>query len=124
MSVESPSNIHRLRRRSILVSGAALAGWAAFAAQKKVFAGGLSSSDETPEWDAQPRVFQVNREEARAGLVPYANLADALRGRPEDSPYYRSLNGSWRFRWSENPDQRPVGFHAPDYDDSGWDRIP
>ncbi|AXG79104.1 glycoside hydrolase family 2 TIM barrel-domain containing protein [Streptomyces paludis] len=136
MSVESPSNNQHPRRRSLLVSGAALAGWAAFAGQKQAFAasssgggsgvsgGADSGAAATPEWEAQPEVFQVNREDARTRLVPYATAADALRGRHERSPYYRSLNGSWRFHWSENPDARPIGFHAPEYDDSDWDRIP
>lgn len=94
------------------------------------------------EWDADPTVFQVNREPARTALVPYRDTASALRGRPagspgadgahgshgvhssHSSPYYRSLNGTWRFHWAENPDKRPDGFHRPDYDDSGWSGLP
>ncbi|MEU6995260.1 glycoside hydrolase family 2 TIM barrel-domain containing protein [Streptomyces sp. NPDC046465] len=118
----------RPSRRSFLATGTALAGWAAFAAQKQAFAasggsprGGAAGS---PEWDANPRVFQVNREPARARLVPYASAADALRGDFTESPYYRSLNGRWAFHWSRNPEQRPTGFEADAYDVSGWDRIP
>lgn len=122
MSANRPS------RRSVLSTGAALAGWAVFAAQKQAFAAhgsvaGASAAD-TPVWDGQPRVFQVNREAARARLVPYANASDALRGDLEKSPYFRSLNGSWRFKWSKSPDARPTGFEEPGFDDSGWDRIP
>ncbi|MGS2588987.1 glycoside hydrolase family 2 TIM barrel-domain containing protein [Streptomyces hebeiensis] len=138
MNAECPSNDQhtaapRPRRRSLLVSATALAGWAAFAAQKSAFAAdgvgagraGGGSAAPGDEWDARPRVFQINREEARTRLVPYGSVTDAVRGRRvEESPYYRSLNGDWRFRWSKNPELRPVGFHAPDYDDSGWDRIP
>ncbi|MFE7976855.1 glycoside hydrolase family 2 TIM barrel-domain containing protein [Streptomyces shenzhenensis] len=111
--------LHRPNRRTVLAAGA-LAGWAAFAAQKQAFA---ADGDGDP-WDANPRVFQINREAARARLVPYASAADALRGRFQESPYHRSLNGDWRFRWSRNPDRRPVGFQEPGYDDGGWDRIP
>ncbi|MEV6795610.1 glycoside hydrolase family 2 TIM barrel-domain containing protein [Streptomyces sp. NPDC051320] len=113
---------YRPSRRSVLSTGAALAGWAVFSAQKQAFAADTAAA-ESPVWDAQPRVFQVNREAARAQLVPYASVSDALRGDLERSPYFRSLNGSWRFRWSKNPDVRPSGFEAPDYDDSGWDHI-
>lgn len=116
MSAERTSSNHP-RRRTVLAAGA-LAGWAAFNAQKLAFAA------EGDPWDAAPRIFQVNRETARARLVPYAGPADALRGRFQDSPYYRSLNGSWRFRWSRNADQRPTGFQAPGFDDSGWNHIP
>ncbi|WP_242586801.1 glycoside hydrolase family 2 TIM barrel-domain containing protein [Streptomyces sp. MST-110588] len=130
-----------MSRRSFLATGAALAGWAAFSAQKQSFAATAATATEGSgaqgsgaqgggakggggEWDAQPRIFQVNREAARARLVPYQDTRSALAGQLADSPYYRSLNGSWRFRWSKNPDERPKGFHAPDYDDSRWDRIP
>ncbi|MFB7495125.1 glycoside hydrolase family 2 TIM barrel-domain containing protein [Streptomyces sp. NPDC056161] len=115
--------VRRPRRRTVLAAGA-LAGWAAFAAQKRAFAADGGTEADGDPWDANPRVFQINRETARARLVPYANAADALRGRFQESPYHRSLNGDWRFNWSRNPDQRPVGFHEPGYDDGDWDRIP
>ncbi|MGO4760543.1 hypothetical protein AB4212_69910, partial [Streptomyces sp. 2MCAF27] len=63
MSAERNS-LNRPRRRTVLAAGA-LAGWAAFSAQKLAFAA------EGDPWDADPRVFQVNREAARARLVPY-----------------------------------------------------
>ncbi|GHF22435.1 glycoside hydrolase family 2 TIM barrel-domain containing protein [Streptomyces morookaense] len=75
------------------------------------------------EWLSAPETFQVNREPARTPLVPFADLASALDGRPEASPYYRSLNGDWHFTWSRNPGERPADFSADDFDDSGWDRI-
>ncbi|WP_406112664.1 glycoside hydrolase family 2 TIM barrel-domain containing protein [Streptomyces sp. NBC_01014] len=128
---------NRPSRRSVLSTGAALAGWSVFAAQKQAFAStsstatsstvGSSATAGTADsavWDGQPRVFQINREAARARLVPYASASDALRGGMEKSPYFRSLNGSWRFHWSKNPDARPTGFEAPGYDDSSWDHIP
>lgn len=121
---------YRPNRRHVLATGAGLAGWALFAAQKQAFAGvagpvdaGGRSVADLPEWDANPRVFQVNREPARARLVPYANASAALRGDMEKSPYFRSLNGSWRFHWAKNPEARPVGFEKPEYEDGGWDRI-
>ncbi|NLU70645.1 glycoside hydrolase family 2 TIM barrel-domain containing protein [Streptomyces sp. HNM0574] len=115
-------NAESLARRSFLaVSGGALAGWAAFSSQKAAFA----ATGANTEWDADPRTFAVNREPARTALVPHRDAEAALRGAPRaESPYYLSLNGDWRFRWSENPDKRPTGFHEPGYDDSGWDRIP
>lgn len=112
----------RLSRRSFLATSTALAGWAAFCAQKQSFAAEHRAAGGE-EWNARPRVFQVNREAARARLVPYRDTRSALTGKFTDSPYYRSLNGRWRFHWSRNPDERPAGFHAPGYDDSGWDRI-
>ncbi|WP_447037525.1 glycoside hydrolase family 2 TIM barrel-domain containing protein [Streptomyces sp. DSM 118878] len=126
---------HRPSRRSLLATGTALAGWAAFASQKQAFAAhgratgaataaaAAAAGAEKPEWNANPRVFQVNREPARARLIPYASTADALRGESTKSPYYRSLNGRWAFHWAKNPEKRPVGFEADGYDVSDWDRI-
>ncbi|MFE0178713.1 glycoside hydrolase family 2 TIM barrel-domain containing protein [Streptomyces sp. NPDC059002] len=120
---------YRPSRRSFLATGTALAGWAAFAAQKQAFASSAAegadgaAGSKSPEWNADPRVFQVNREPARARLVPYASASEALRGDLTRSPYYRSLNGRWAFHWARNPEQRPVGFEADEYDDTRWDRI-
>ncbi|WP_116215009.1 glycoside hydrolase family 2 TIM barrel-domain containing protein [Streptomyces olivoreticuli] len=72
---------------------------------------------------ASPEVFQMNRESARSPLVPFADVRSALSSGPADSPYYRSLNGEWRFAWSRNPAERPLDFWPPDFDDTGWDRI-
>lgn len=33
------------------------------------------------------------------------------------------LDGEWSFKWSPDPDNRPVGFQAEDYDVTGWDKI-
>ncbi|UQA91590.1 glycoside hydrolase family 2 TIM barrel-domain containing protein [Streptomyces halobius] len=111
----------RVSRRSFLVTSTALAGWAAFSAQKQAFAAEAADDDGG---NARPQVFQVNREAARARLIPFHDIRSALTGSVTDSPYYRSLNGSWRFHWSKNPDERPTDFHRDGYDDSGWDRIP
>ncbi|MEK8143634.1 hypothetical protein NKH18_21235 [Streptomyces sp. M10(2022)] len=107
---------YRPSRRSVLTTGAGLAGWAVFSAQKQAFAAG------NPDWDAKPQVFQVNRDAARARLVPYANASDALRGtwrsRPTSVPERKLA-----LPLVQKPQSRPTGFEAPDYDDSGWDHI-
>ncbi|MFQ7528145.1 MAG: hypothetical protein ACLRMN_11695 [Mediterraneibacter gnavus] len=35
----------------------------------------------------------------------------------------QSLNGTWRFRYSENTKKRPVLFYEESYDSSGFDEI-
>ncbi|GAB2750686.1 beta-galactosidase LacZ [Salinifilum aidingensis] len=112
----------RLTRRSF-VAGTALAGWTAFAAQRAAFAAD-AAAESGLEWDGTPKIFQVNRQPARTRLVPYADAAGALAGDLESSPHFRSLNGTWRFRWSPTPDERPAGFHRTDFDDGAWNTIP
>lgn len=126
----------RVTRRGFLSATgvATLAGSAAIASQKAAFAatapstvpGKTNAAGKKPtgqEWQADPGVFQVNREPASTALVPYRDEHAALAGSFSDSPYYRSLNGRWKFHWSKNYDERPADFHRADYDDSGWGRI-
>lgn len=100
----------------VLVSVLLLSGWGT-----PLFAEDGSGDD--PEWNNRPEVFQVNREPAHATLMPYRDVRSALRGEPEKSPRYRSLNGKWHFKWSKNPAERPVEFYKEDYDVSKWDKI-
>lgn len=55
------------------------------------------------EWD-DPTVFQVNRERAHSLELP--QTLDNYQP-IEDSPYYMSLNGTWRFQWQGTPDAKP-----------------
>ncbi|MBW2546989.1 MAG: DUF4981 domain-containing protein, partial [Deltaproteobacteria bacterium] len=80
------------------------------------------------EWpdDAEPlwnniTVTQVNREQPRASLVPFD--LDGFFEDNEVRPYRFSLNGPWRFHFSDSPAARPMGFEAVDFDDSIWDTI-
>ena len=40
-----------------------------------------------------------NREPQRAYYIPYATLEQALEGKKENSPYYKTLNGDWDFKY-------------------------
>ena len=42
---------------------------------------------------------------------------------PENSSYWKSLDGLWKFHWAPNPDERPKDFFRTDYDVSKWDDI-
>ncbi len=73
-----------------------------------VLAAGFAAA--APEWEDET-VFQVNREPARAALLPTAEGSTL------------SLNGKWRFRFSERPNGRPADFWKSSFDVSGWDTI-
>jgi beta-galactosidase len=81
------------------------------------------ASPPAPEWE-DPAVFAVGTEQSRATFVPYASREAALGGDRASSPYFRLLNGDWRFRWVKSPFAVPSGFEQPDYDDAGWDSLP
>lgn len=78
---------------------------------------------ETPDWE-NPEVFGRNKEPGHCTLMPYAEVARALGGTREESPYYRLLNGNWKFKWVPKPADRLKDFYKVEYDVRGWDVIP
>nr|MDO8115488.1 glycoside hydrolase family 2 TIM barrel-domain containing protein [Candidatus Sigynarchaeota archaeon] len=79
-----------------------------------------------PEWLNQ-EVVGVNKEPAHCTLIPYETV-DALLRKHErgeyaanyNTPFYKSLNGKWKFTWSKRPADRPVDFFKVDYDATKW----
>lgn len=83
----------------------------------------LSAGAQTGrEWD-DVSVFQVNREKAHTLAIPMPDEKTALAHRNALSPYYLSLDGTWKFHWVPDPAKKPAGFESPGYDDSAWDDI-
>ena len=75
------------------------------------------------DWE-NSEIFSINKEEAHSTAIPFANFEQAKKAVWEDSPYYKLLNGSWKFNWVPKPADRPLDFYKPDYDVSQWDEIP
>ena len=74
------------------------------------------------DWE-NPRIVGRNKEPGHVPLLPSADEHAALTGQRADSPYFRLLNGSWRFHCAPNPVSVPHEFHAPDFDDSAWGTV-
>ncbi len=75
------------------------------------------------DWE-NPKMFGQNREPAHCTLIPYEDHKQALRDKPERSPYYLSLNGTWKFHWVRKPTDRPNDFFKPEVDIRWWKNIP
>ncbi|NGZ77739.1 glycoside hydrolase family 2 TIM barrel-domain containing protein [Saccharibacillus alkalitolerans] len=76
-----------------------------------------------PEWNNNPEIFQLNRLDAHATLVPYANAEEALR-ETNGSSRVLPLNGIWKFHHVDKPADRPQTFYETGYDTSDWADIP
>ncbi len=74
------------------------------------------------EWD-DPAVQHVGTERPHATMTTYPSAELARAGDRTASPWFRLLNGTWKFRYSPGPAARPVGFERPGFDDSGWSDI-
>lgn len=76
-----------------------------------------------PEWNNNPEIFQLNRREAHATLMPYVTIEQAISAKRTDSPFYYDLNGKWTFAFSPNPEARNRDFYRVDYDHDQWEQI-
>jgi len=82
----------------------------------------LGQNRPVNDWE-NPRMFGRGKEEPRASFVPFPDAASALKGSGTASPFYRTLNGPWKFRWVPKPADRPLDFWKPETDVSGWNEI-
>ncbi len=74
------------------------------------------------EWQ-QEQNLNLNKEPARAWFTSFSDLDSALKILPENSKWWKSLDGQWKFNWAKDPDSRPKDFFKPEYDVSGWNDI-
>lgn len=80
----------------------------------------LSAGAQSNEW-LDPNVNAVNRAPMHTNYFAYENLDAANSGVKENSSNYMSLNGSWKFKWVRNADERPTDFWKVNFNDSNWD---
>lgn len=71
-------------------------------------------------WE-NPKQLQINREAPRAYYIPYADAESAGARKRGRSPFYRTLNGGWKFRYYANLKFVPEDFHQADAEVSDWD---
>jgi beta-galactosidase len=71
-----------------------------------------------PVWQNQ-KILQINREPARANLIPYADEIQAIETQRGASPYFKLLNGDWKFNYSDNPAEVPEKFYCENFDVNG-----
>ncbi|MFX1426730.1 MAG: glycoside hydrolase family 2 TIM barrel-domain containing protein, partial [Promethearchaeota archaeon] len=65
-----------------------------------------------------------NKEPPHNTLIPFQDIDSALTRELESSPFYKSLNGNWKFNWVKKPSERQINFYKTDYNDDDWDVIP
>lgn len=75
------------------------------------------------EWRDNPEIYQINRLDAHTASVPFSDKETAIQGDMEQSDYYFSLNGQWKFYHVHRPDLVPEAFYREDYDIEKWDEI-
>ena len=74
----------------------------------------MQAQAQPKDWE-NPFVLGINK-------LPY-HATLQLPSKQKECKEIISLDGRWKFRWSKDPDSRPVGFEREDYDVSLWDDI-
>jgi len=92
----------------------------------------LSFSAQAQQWNfldnihkyiEDPGMFSLNQEPGHVPLVPFSNIDQALENDWNQSSGYLSLNGTWKFKWSEIPELAPKDFFNEKFKDLSWDNI-
>ena len=86
----------------------------------KGFAYASTTAPNGNEWES-PEQLALNKEQPHAYFFSFADLESARKVLPENSRYWKSLNGDWKFHWAPEPDMRPKEFYQPEFDVSSWD---
>jgi beta-galactosidase len=79
-----------------------------------VLVAACTGEEQRPAWN-DINVIRENVEAPRAHFVPV---------RPGGAETRISLNGNWKFHYSDSPAGRPADFYRSDFDVSAWDDIP
>ena len=71
-------------------------------------------------WLEDPQVFRVNRLDAHSDHHFYESTEDMKAGK---ETLRQSLNGTWKFAWSEKPSDRPAEFYREEADLTSFGEI-
>lgn len=74
------------------------------------------------DWE-NPKVFGKNRIPARSGIISYPDENSLLSGERGTSPWFKLLNGNWKFNYAECPELTPEDFFNEAFDVSKWANI-
>ena len=72
------------------------------------------------DWE-NPAVFEKGQTAPHAFYIPYDLADEALKNKK--SPNFQLLNGQWKFKLAETPEQVPEDFQNPKYDVNEWAEI-
>lgn len=93
-----------------------------FTAWAVAAAPGDAPEGKLPYW-RDLRVTAVNQQPARTAFMTFDSRPAAERGVWEESEWYRSLNGTWKFLYTDDSRTLPEGVCTSDFPDGGWSDI-
>jgi beta-galactosidase len=73
-------------------------------------------------WE-NPEILHLNCEQPHAYFIPYESEFKAQKGIRGGSKFFKSLNGSWKFKYHDTFFKVEDGFYHEDYDASAWNDL-
>ncbi len=83
----------------------------------------LPSHAASLDWE-NPEVIQLGTVAPHATFFAYPASESASYQDRTPSPWFKLLNGDWKFKWVPKPGDRPASFFQNGSDDSAWKTIP
>ncbi|MEO6722942.1 MAG: glycoside hydrolase family 2 TIM barrel-domain containing protein [Ferruginibacter sp.] len=75
------------------------------------------------DWE-NPALVEINKERPHVTSMRFANTDDVKTDDYSRSPFYQSLNGTWKFIYTDKYANRSMDFFKPGLDESKWSSIP
>lgn len=107
---------------SVIAAGCACLQLAAQSPALEGFRYGNEAAPTGKEWESVEDL-SLNKEQPHAWFFSFGDVESARKVLPENSEYWQSLNGTWKFHWAPNPDERPKDFYQPGFDATAWDDL-
>lgn len=79
----------------------------------------LQASAQQNDWE-NPKIVDQGKEKAHATFMLFDTAQDVIKDDYSKSPYYKSLNGSWKFNYVDKYADRIKDFYSVNDIDGGW----
>ncbi len=79
--------------------------------------------EEIISYIENPSRVEENQLPPHVPFVPFETEAQASGSDWDQSPFFRNLNGNWKFFWTKSPLESPRGFQNPGFNASEWKEI-
>lgn len=86
--------------------------------------GGIAAAQGTNALWENPTIVDENKEAARASFYLFDRKENALTDDFNQSPFYQSLNGNWKFLYTADYTKRPANFFDVNLNDAQWANLP
>ncbi|MCH5330583.1 MAG: beta-galactosidase, partial [Alistipes sp.] len=88
-----------------------------------IFAGAVSADNQHLPYWRDMNVFALNKQPAHTAFMTFGDREKALGGDWEQSEWYESLNGTWKFVYTDDERTLPADICAADFPTDDWNDI-